>query len=176
MGRRSTRHPSAPSAIPRLPDPRGRLSLRDLRLWTAALLLANVAFSTALGATATEPKRVLLLHSFGRDFAPYDAIVAAFRTELAKGSRDRLAVYDATLDAEQVSESEDPQPLLGLLRHRFGSAPPDVVVTIGPPAAAFYLQNREKLFPGTPLVISALDERFVHKPTPTASIPDVRFR
>ncbi len=139
------------------------MSLRDLRLWTAALLLANVALSAPLGATPTEPKRVLLLHSFGRDFAPYDAIVAAFRTELANGSRDRLAVYDATLDAEQVSESEDPQPLLGLLRHRFSSAPPDVVVTIGPPAAAFYLQNRDKLFPGTPLVISALDERFIHK-------------
>jgi signal transduction histidine kinase len=106
---------------------------------------------------------VLLLHSFGRDFAPYDAIVAAFRTELAKGSTEHLAVYDATLDAEQVSESDDPQPLLELLRHRFGSAPPDVVVTIGPPAAAFYLQNRDKVFPGTPLVISALDERFVHK-------------
>jgi len=139
------------------------LSLRDLRLWTAALVLANVALSTPLGGTATEPKRVLLLHSFGRDFAPYDAIVAAFRTEVAKGSSEHLAVYDATLDAEQVSESDDPQPLLELLRHRFGSAPPDVVVTIGPPAAAFYLQNRDKVFPGTPLVISALDERFVHK-------------
>ena len=139
------------------------MSLRDLRLWTAALVLANVALSTPLGGTATEPKRVLLLHSFGRDFAPYDAIVAAFRTEVAKGSSEHLAVYDATLDAEQVSESDDPQPLLELLRHRFGSAPPDVVVTIGPPAAAFYLQNRDKVFPGTPLVISALDERFVHK-------------
>jgi signal transduction histidine kinase len=106
---------------------------------------------------------VLLLHSFGRDFAPYDAIVAAFRTELAKGSNEHLAVYDATLDAEQVSEPDDPRPLLELLRHRFGSAPPDVVVTIGPPAAAFYLQNRDKVFPGTPLVMSALDERFVHK-------------
>ena len=89
--------------------------------------------------------------------------MAAFRTELAKGSSEHLAVYDATLDAEQVSESDDPQPLLELLRHRFGSAPPDVVVTIGPPAAAFYLQNRDKVFPGAPLVISALDERFVHK-------------
>jgi signal transduction histidine kinase len=139
------------------------LSLRDLRLWAVALVLANVALPTPVGGTVTEPKRVLLLHSFGRDFAPYDAIVAAFRTELAKGSIEHLAVYDATLDAEQVSESDDPQPLLELLRHRFGSAPPDVVVTIGPPAAAFYLQNRDKVFPGTPLVISALDERFVHK-------------
>ena len=133
------------------------------RRWTVALLSAVVILCTPLGAMAVKPKQVLLLHSFGRDFAPYDAIVAAFRTELAKGSRERLAVYDATLDAEQVSESDDLQPLLELLRHRFASSPPDVVVTIGPPAAGFYLKNRDKVFPGTPVVISALDERFVHK-------------
>ncbi len=124
---------------------------------------AVVILCTPLDAMAGKPKQVLLLHSFGRDFAPYDAIVAAFRTELATGWREPLAVYDATLDAEQVSESDDPQPLLELLRHRFAGSPPDVVVTIGPPAAGFYLKNRDKLFPGTPVVISALDERFVHK-------------
>ncbi len=124
---------------------------------------AVVILCTPLGATAGKPKQVLLLHSFGRDFAPYDAIVAAFRTELATGWREPLAVYDATLDAEQVSESEDPQPLLELLRHRFAGSPPDVVVTIGPPAAGFYLKNRNKVFPGTPVVISALDERLVLK-------------
>ncbi len=136
--------------------------MHNLRPRTVALLLALVALCAPLGAMAST-KRVLLLHSFGRDFAPYDAIVAAFRTELAKGSRERLAVYDATLDAEQVSESDELQPLLELLRHRFAGSPPDVVVTIGPPAAAFYLKNRDKVFPGTPVVISALDERFVQK-------------
>ena len=137
--------------------------MHNLRPRTVALLLAFVVSCAPLGAMAAEPKRVLLLHSFGRDFAPYDAIVAAFRTELAKASSEHLAVYDATLDAEQVSESDDPKPLLELLRHRFGSAPPDVVVTIGPPAAGFYLKDRDKVFPGTPVVISALDERFVDK-------------
>lgn len=137
--------------------------MHNLRPRTAVFLLALLALCAPLGATASTTKSVLLLHSFGRDFAPYDAIVAAFRTELAKGSREHLAVYDATLDAEQVSESDDLQPLLELLRHRFAGSPPDVVVTIGPPAARFYLKNRDKVFPGTPVVISALDERFVDK-------------
>jgi hypothetical protein len=112
---------------------------------------------------ATEPKRVLLLHSFGREFAPYDAVVAAFRTELAKGSREPLAVYDLSLDAEQTAGADDPQPFLELLRHRFAGSSPDVVITIGPPAAAFYLQNRDKIFPETPLVIAGLDERLARK-------------
>jgi hypothetical protein len=74
-----------------------------------------------------------------------------------------FAVYDLSLDAEQTTGSDDPQPFLELLRHRFAGSRPDVVVTIGPPAAAFYLQNRDKIFPETPLVIAGLDERLARK-------------
>jgi signal transduction histidine kinase len=128
-----------------------------------AVLLGLVTLWTTLGVIAAEPKRVLLLHSFGREFAPYDVIAAAFRSELAQGSSEPVAVYDASLDAEQASGSDVQQPLMELLRHRFAASPPDVVVTMGPPAAAFYPQNRDKLFPATPLVISGVDERFVLK-------------
>ena len=131
--------------------------------WAVCLLAAFAALWASYGVMAAEPKRVLLLHSFGRDFPPYDAIVASFRTELAKGSKVPIAIFEATLDAEQTSGSDDPQPFLELLRHRFAASPPDLVVTIGPPAADFYVQNRDKVFPGTPVVISALDERFVRR-------------
>ncbi|MGO8829684.1 MAG: ATP-binding protein [Steroidobacteraceae bacterium] len=131
--------------------------------WAVCLLAAFAALWASYSVMAAEPKRVLLLHSFGRDFPPYDAIVASFRTELAKGSKVPIALFEATLDAEQTSSSDDPQPFLELLRHRFASSPPDLVVTIGPPAADFYVRNRDKVFPGTPLVISALDERLVRR-------------
>jgi signal transduction histidine kinase len=131
------------------------------RPWTIVLLLAFVSLCTPHGAMSAETKRVLLLHSFGREFAPYEPTVAAFRTELAKGSGELLAVYEASLDAGQTSVLEDPQAFLEVLRHRFAGSPPDVVVTVGPPAAAFYAQNRDKVFPGTRLVTAALDERFV---------------
>jgi signal transduction histidine kinase len=140
------------------------LPLPALRPWTVALLLAFVALTPPPGAMAAQTKRVLLLHSFGREFAPYDVIVAAFRTELARGSSEPVAVYDASMEAGQTSGSDVQQPLLELLRHRFAGSPPDVVVTIGPPAAAFYPQNRDRVFPATPLVICGVDERFVLKP------------
>jgi len=133
------------------------------RPWTVAIALAFAVVCASFGATAAEPKRVLLLHSFGREFAPYDAVVAEFRTDLAKDSSEPVAVYDASLDAGEASGSDDPQPVIALLRHRFASSAPDLVVTIGPPAAAFYLKNRDQVFPATPLVISALDERLVQK-------------
>lgn len=131
------------------------------RRWAVALLPAMVVLCAPLGAMAEKPKQVLLLHSFGREFAPYDAVVATLRTELAQGSSAPLAIYDASLNAEQMTASDDQQSFLELLRHRFADSQPDVVVTIGPPAAAFYLKNRDKLFPGKPLVISALDKRVV---------------
>ncbi|MGO9949121.1 MAG: ATP-binding protein [Steroidobacteraceae bacterium] len=125
--------------------------------------MANVVLSTPLGAAATEPKRVLLLHSFGREFEPYASVVAAFRTELAMRSSEPVAVYDASLDAGEAPGLYDPQPLIELLRHRFASSGPDLVVTIGPPAAVFYLKNRDQVFPGKPVVITAVDERLIQK-------------
>jgi signal transduction histidine kinase len=129
----------------------------------AALLLAFVVFCVPPGAMAKDAKRVLLLHSFGREFAPYELIVATIRTELAKGSSEPVAVYDASLDSGQTSAAEDSQAFIDLLRHRFASSPPDVVITIGPPAAAFYPQNRDKVFPATPLILAGLDARFIPK-------------
>jgi len=129
----------------------------------AALLLAFVVFCVPPGAMAKDAKRVLLLHSFGREFAPYELIVATIRTELAKGSSEPVAVYDASLDSGQTSAAEDSQAFIDLLRHRFAGSPPDVVITIGPPAAAFYPQNRDKVFPATPLILAGLDARFIPK-------------
>src|SRR5580704_9966433 len=86
------------------------------RRWVVALLSAMVVLYAPFGATAVKPKQVLLLHSFGREFAPYNVIAAAFRSELAKDSGEPIAVYDATMDAGQASGSDVQEPLLELLR------------------------------------------------------------
>jgi signal transduction histidine kinase len=131
--------------------------------WAVALLLAITAFCTPVGARDAQTKRVLFLHSFGRDSAPYDATVAAIRAELNRDSSDPIAIYDASLDAGRASEFEVQQSFLELLRRRYADLQPDVVITIGPPAADFFLQNREAIFPGVPVVVAALDVRFVSK-------------
>jgi signal transduction histidine kinase len=131
--------------------------------WTVASLLAFVVSGAPHGAITAETKRVLVLHSYGREFEPYASFLATFRVKLVQASSEPVALYDAALDAEHASGSDDPQPFLNLLRHRFADSPPDVVVTVGPPAAAYYVQNRDKLFPAKPLVIAALEARLVPK-------------
>jgi hypothetical protein len=46
------------------------------------LFIAAAPLADARGADAPQVKRVLILHSFGRDFAPFNAASSGFRTEL----------------------------------------------------------------------------------------------
>jgi signal transduction histidine kinase len=122
------------------------------------VLLASLVLFAPCSVMAGETKQILLLHSFGRGIAPWDAIVAAFRTELARASDSPIAIYEVSLEAGQTSTSDDQEPFLQLLRFRFAGKPPAVTVAIGRPAAGFYLRNREKLFPSTPVVLSGLEK------------------
>ncbi len=115
----------------------------------------------ALPAEAAGPKRVLILHSFGRDFAPYDAIASTFRTDLARRFTQPITFVEANLDYGRAVNEKEERVFVEYLRARFESSPPDVVVTIGPPAARFYLGHREELFGRVPMVMGALDERLL---------------
>jgi len=119
-----------------------------------------LALSPAAEAAA---KRVLILHSFGRDFAPYDTIVSVFRTDLAHRSADPITFFEANFDFRRPVGNGIERSFLDYLRTRFDDAQPDVVVTIGPMAARFYLRHRSDLFPNAPMVMGALDARFVQR-------------
>jgi len=125
----------------------------------AVLASALLAMCFAVAAEAAAPKHVLLLHSFGRDFAPYDGIASVFRAELARRSAEPIVISEATLDAGRAWTDKEQQAFFEYLGARFEGSAPDIVVTMGPPAARFYLAHRDHLFPATPLVIGALDER-----------------
>ena len=135
-----------------------RSALRFLQL-VAVLAAIWLGACDSFAADAATPKRVLLIHSFGRDFAPYDTIASVFRTELARGSSEPIVLFEATLDAGRPITDEEERAFLDYLKARFAGPAPDLVVTIGPPAARFYLAHRDQLFPPIPLVIAALDER-----------------
>jgi signal transduction histidine kinase len=135
-----------------------RSALQFFRL-LAVLAATWLGASACLAADVATPKRVLLIHSFGRDFAPYDTIASVFRTELARGFPDPVVLFETTLDAGRPVTREEERAFLEYLRARFAGPAPDLVVTIGPPAARFYLAHRGQLFPSIPLVMAALDER-----------------
>jgi PAS domain S-box-containing protein len=137
-----------------------------LRLVIYGLLMLIAVAPRLEGA---EPRRVLLLHSFGRDFAPYDTFAGTFRTELASWSPEPVDVFEASLESARFGGTAEDHPFVDYLRALFRSRQPDLVVSIGGPATRFAQRQRSHLFPGVPMLITATDERHLEAAAITSS-------
>src|SRR5215831_16476179 len=93
-----------------------------------------------IGAAAAEPRRVLLLHSFGRNFAPFNDFAGRFREQLIRQSPEPIDLYEASLETARFSAPPENEPLLAYLRALFAEHKLDLIVTIGGPAARFVQQ------------------------------------
>ena len=112
-----------------------------------------------LEPAAAEPQRILLLHSFGPHFAPWSVVTARFREELIKQSASAIDLYESSLDSARLAQPHDDGPLVEYLRALFAGRNLDLVVAMGAPAARFFQRYRPQLFPSTPLLIAAADQR-----------------
>jgi len=121
-------------------------------------LVVSLACSTAVAA---EPKRVMLLHSFGPDVKPWSEYARAIRAELAQQSPWPLNLYEHSLVTARYSDEDPEGPFVEYLRALFAKRPLDLIVSIGAPAAAFVQRHREQLFSTTPMVFTAVDQRRV---------------
>jgi signal transduction histidine kinase len=127
-----------------------------------ALLLAMT------GEAFSEPKRVLLLHSFGRDFAPWSEYARTFRDELNQQSPDPIDLYEASLATARFPDEEE-GPFVEYLRVLFAKRRLDLVVAIGSPAVGFIQRHRQELFPSIPAVYTGVERRRVSYATLTAN-------
>ncbi|HXW19851.1 MAG TPA: sensor histidine kinase [Roseiarcus sp.] len=127
-----------------------------------------LAFAAA-GASAAEPKRVLLLHSFAKEVAPFSDFSAAFRKDLSRRSPWPIDFYEASIETARFRESEDEGPLVEYLHSLFAARKLDLIVSIGGPAARFSQRYRAQLFPSTPLLISAAEQRVIDAAALTAN-------
>jgi signal transduction histidine kinase len=121
--------------------------------------LAAIFLLAALETAIAQPRRVLLLHSFGPHFEPWNAISGRFREELIKQSPYAIDLYEASLQGERFAQSKDDEPFVDYLRALFAERGLDLVVAMGAPAAHFFLQHRPQIFPSTPMLIAGVDER-----------------
>jgi signal transduction histidine kinase/ABC-type uncharacterized transport system substrate-binding protein len=126
----------------------------------ALTAIAVVLFAPPKSA-AVEAKKVVLLHSFGQDFKPWSEYAKTIRSELQRQSPWQLDITDHSLVTAR-SKNEDPEvPFVAYLGALFAEQRPDLVVSIGGPAAAFVQRYRPQLFANTPMVFTAVDERRV---------------
>lgn len=125
----------------------------------AALLW--IAFIPASPASAAEPKTVLLLHSFGRDFKPWSEYAKAIRLELERQSPWPLDIQEHALVTARSADVDPEGAFVSYLHALYSKRPPDLIVSIGAPAAAFVQRRREELFPAAPMILTVVDQRRV---------------
>jgi hypothetical protein len=129
-------------------------------------LLKRLIFGAAIAigitvAAAAEPKRVLLLHSFGPDISPFSDVAQSFHKELVKQSPESIDFYEASIYTPRLQNPQDVEDdaLHEYLRNLYSNRKPNLVVTIGAPATYFAQRNRKQLFPSTPLLITGTAQR-----------------
>ena len=120
-------------------------------------------------ALAAEHKRVMLLHSFGQDFKPWSEYAKDIRAELKRQSPWPLDIIENSLVTARFSDEDPEAPFVEYLTALFAKRPLDVIVSIGAPAADFVQRHRRRLFPTTPMVLTAVDQRRVQYSNLTAN-------
>ena len=103
----------------------------------------------------------MLLHSFGQDFKPWSEYAKDIRAELNRQSPWPLDIIENSLVTARFSDENPEAPFVEYLSALFAKRPLDVIVSIGAPAADFVQRHRQRLFPTTPMVFTAVDQRRV---------------
>jgi signal transduction histidine kinase len=132
------------------------------RLCVCLLVLAAILPGPASSAPRGELKRVLMLHSFGRDFRPWSEFARTIRAELEQQSLWPLDLQEHTLLTARFNNPGPEAPFVDYLRSLYSGRPPDIVLSIGAPAAKFVQKYRAELFPETPMVLTAVEQRLVN--------------
>jgi len=140
-------------------------------MWTSRSLFLLVLFG--LPALGAQPKRVLLIHSFGRDFAPFQVMTSRFRSELATQHPEPVEFVEASLEMARFDGAERDSPLREFLSAIYRDDEPDLLVAIGAPAAFFCVRNRAEMFPEAPFLVMGADERRMQELVRT--IPDLAW-
>ena len=103
------------------------MGVRVNRIWAVAGLIIFLA--APLGcpaglALAAESKRVMLLHSFGRDFKPWSEYAKAIRAELDRQSPWPVEITEHSLVTARFSDENPEVPFVEYLRAPVCQTPP----------------------------------------------------
>ena len=138
------------------------LPLRCSALALVILLAMAIVLATSTSSRAdVEPKRVLMLHSFGLRFKPWTDYAQFIRAGITRGSQTPVDFHDHSLLNARLADDKADGPFVDYLHALYADKPPDLIVAIGAPAANFVQRYRERIFPGTPMLFTGVEARRV---------------
>jgi signal transduction histidine kinase len=139
----------------------GLLTTKNREKWRCAWLVLTLFVGLTVAATAAEPKRILLLHSFGRDFSPWNEYGKQIRAELYRQVPGPIDIFEASLATARFAEENLEEPFAEYLRSLFDNRKLDLAVTIGAPAASFFHKHHRQISLTSPAVFMGLEQRRV---------------
>src|SRR5258708_36749568 len=102
-------------------------------------LLPGLIDNLPAPARAAEPdhKKIMILHSVGREFRPWNEWARAIRAELDRQSPWPLDVQEHSLVAARTDAVNPEKPVLEYLQSLYARPPPDLIFCRGWPAGLF---------------------------------------
>jgi hypothetical protein len=123
---------------------------------SSQVALPQTKVETLVASEQPRQKNVLVLFSavqYSQSFL--DLIEPSIRARLPVP----ITFYDAYLEDPQVEEKSYRESEAETFRLRYAAVKLDLVITANPAALLFAVQYRDKIFPGVPIVFSAVGER-----------------
>ena len=118
-----------------------------------------------VGAASSEAqptvRHVLVMQSFDRGNLVVDAFTGHFRVELDRRAGTPVNVVQVVVGPTGFVGAPE-REVVDYIRSMFADRPkPDLIMTVGGPATVFARKYRSQLFPETPLLFAAVDQRFL---------------
>ena len=123
---------------------------RLVYVWIAAAVvlvvsIGGTAAQPKSGETAAQPKKIVVLHSYGRNFEPWATWGREIRHELSRQSPWPLEIQEHSLVTAQGGDDAAEAKFAEYLGVLYAQRPPDLIVAIGAPAARFVQRHRTDL-------------------------------
>ena len=131
-----------------------------LRLHTV-LLAGLLVLGSAAAKAQAEVKQVLLLHSLNRGSVVLDDFTGKFRVKLDERVGTPVNVVQVVVGQTGFVDASE-QAIVDYIRSMYANRPPpDLMMTVGGPAAVFARKHRQQIFPATPLLLASVDQRYL---------------
>lgn len=125
------------------------------------LVLVALSALTAAQAPAPRERRVLVLQSLDRGNLTLDYLTGNIRVDVDSKATEPVTFTQVVVNPSGFGASPQ-EAIVEFLRSAFADRPrPDLVMTLGGPAATFARKYRPQLFPEAPLLLAGVDRRFI---------------
>jgi signal transduction histidine kinase len=126
-----------------------------------AVLGSLMVIAAASSDAQRAPKQVLMLQSLHRGNLVLDQFIGDFRVQVDERVGESVNVVPMVVGPTGFVGAPN-QAAVDYIRSLYADRPPpDLVMSVGGPAAAFVRQYRRQLFPEAPLLFASVDERYL---------------